>query len=169
MNSEAHQAMIAGLFMLSRLQRGAPDLAEQSADGGSLVLGMWAQVLDDALPALTAAEVDAAVRAIPAVGPFFPAPAELIEQVRQIRRQRALSAAQGASEARRLALPAPDDSGARVEALAAIGQIMQTLTAKLGIPERYLSKRSVHDMEVEVARMRALEGKPFRVIDGGKS
>lgn len=162
MDSDARQALIAGLFALSRIQRGAPNLAEQDDSGDSLVLGIWEEVLSEALPTVTAGEIVAACREIPAAGPFFPAPADFIEQVRQIRRQKALAAAHGASEARRLALPAPDDEAAataRTEALARIHDILVDLTAKLGSQSRVVGRRSVEEMEAEVKRLRALEGK----------
>lgn len=171
MDKPVEQALVVGLFTLSKLLRAAPNLAEAGPGGTSLVIEAWRVVLDGELPTLTAAEVQAGFQAHAGASPFFPAPAELIAQVRQIRSQRALRTAEDGGEERRRALPAHDSDEAahdRQEALERIRGILADLAAKMGSRSRVLPLRSLAEMEAEVARLRVLEGKPLRVIDGGK-
>ena len=170
MKREARAALLVGLFSLSRVLRGAPNLAEEAGQGRSLVATIWEQALDDHLHDLTAEEVESAVRDVLGRGVFFPAPADVIEGVRQIRRQRALRAAESALDDRVKALIAGSGDQATVEAerasaLAAIREIQHGLVERLTVAGiRGLPSRSLAAMEAEVARLREADR---RVRAGG--
>lgn len=88
MNREAKQALIVALFTLSKVLRMPPNLAEEGPDGGSLVVTVWETALDEAMPTVTAEEIEMAFRTALTASAFFPAPAELIEHARARRRER---------------------------------------------------------------------------------
>lgn len=163
--SAVRRALAAAFAVMRTVQRGVPaDLDTPDDTGRSVVLDTYVSLLFEAVPSATASDITAAVRAQMLNSPFFPAPAELIEQVRQVRRQRALHAAQREAEGRQRALPAADSeiaAQARQEALERIQGILADLAAKMTASARPLPQGGAAQLDAEVARLRALEGKPM--------
>ena len=132
------QALVASFAIMRRVQRNVPDLDATDRHGRSVVVDTHVMLLLQAVPAVEAADVADAARAHMTASAFFPTPAELIEQVRQVRRHGA--EARGAE--RRLALPptveAAPVEAVRSEALANIAAIVASLQSRM-TPERRFS------------------------------
>jgi hypothetical protein len=91
---------------------------------------------------------------------WFPTPVEVAELIHANRIDARRAERRATEEGRRKTLPAgPDDEKVRAEALAAIRAITSSLAAGMAPP---LPKRTVADMNAEVVRLRALEGKGTR-------
>ena len=159
------QALVASFAIMRRLQRNIPDLDATDQFGRSVVVDAHVTLLLDAVPLVTALDVAAAVRAHMTASPFFPAPAELIEQVRQGRRQRAVDEV----EHRKALPPGPMLEGIRQEALATLSDIIANLNDRM----RPTRARSAATIDEEVARLRAeterVKGEIRRRAAGGEA
>lgn len=152
---EIRQAVVVGFTLLRRLLRGVPDLDERGPEGRSLVVEAHVVALKQAVSGVTGQDIQDAMRGCLVASPFFPTPAELIEQVRQNRRQGLLLAAESAVEARLRALPAgPEAEASREAAKAALAEMRAMVAGRLRFEERPLPRRTLAEMEAEVERLR---------------
>ena len=159
-------ALVAGFSLMRRLQRNVPDLDECDREGRSIVLEIHLALLAQQVPTVTDEEVRLGIEAHMAASPFFPAPAELIEAVRQRRRQ-ALQ-----ETTRQTALPpGPEFPEVAAEARQRLRGLIDGVVARFGFQPARRPTRSAAVLHEEVRRLRQAEGKPSRprpsTTDGG--